>query len=101
MKVYNNDMLVKSHASRSHVEDLEETFATLHRYQMKLNLAKYMFGVTSGKFLGFMASSRGIDTNPENIQAMRQMATSRTIKDVQRLTGRIATLGHFVFKSAK
>lgn len=36
MEVYVNDLLFKSHASRSHVEDFKKTFATLHWYQMKL-----------------------------------------------------------------
>lgn len=49
-KVYVDDMLVKNHSSRSHVDDLE-TFAILCKYQMKLNLAKCVFEVTSRKFL--------------------------------------------------
>ena len=71
MKVYVDDMLVKSHLSQSHVEDLGEAFTTLHRYWMKLNPAKCTFGVTSSKFLRFMVSARGIEANPEKIQALR------------------------------
>jgi len=40
-----DDMLVKSRKAISHLADLEETFNTLRRYQMKLNLSKYAFGV--------------------------------------------------------
>ncbi|XP_077228427.1 uncharacterized protein LOC143861392 [Tasmannia lanceolata] len=47
-------MLVKSLEAREHISDLKETFDTLRRARMKLNLAKCAFGVTSGKFLGFM-----------------------------------------------
>lgn len=54
MKVYIDNMLVKSHASGSHVDDLEETFATLCKYQMKLNPVKCTFGITSDKFFGFI-----------------------------------------------
>ena len=56
MEVYVDDMLVKSKEELAHLDDLRETFATLRQYQMKLNPSKCAFGVTSGKFLGFMMS---------------------------------------------
>ena len=65
VKVYVDDMLVKSLDKEIH--DLQETFDTLRRYQMKLNPNKCAFGVSSGKFLGFMVSQRGIEANPDKI----------------------------------
>ena len=56
MEMYIDDMLVKSKEELTHLNDLRETFATLRQYQMKLNPSKCAFGVTSGKFLGFMVS---------------------------------------------
>ena len=56
MEVYVDDMLVKSKEVKSHLDDLEETFKTLRRYQKKLNPTKCVFGVSSGKFLDFMVS---------------------------------------------
>ena len=56
MEVYVDDMLVKSKKELVHLDDLKETFATFKQYQMKLNLNKCVFGVASGKFLGFMVS---------------------------------------------
>jgi hypothetical protein len=64
VEVYVDDILVKSRKAISHLADLKETFNTLRRYQMKLNPAKCAFSVSSGKFLGFMVSSRGIEANP-------------------------------------
>ena len=49
-------MLVKSRREEDHLEDLKETFNTLRSYNIKLNLGKCAFGVTVGKFLGFMVS---------------------------------------------
>jgi hypothetical protein len=68
VEVYVDDMLVKSRKATNHLTDLEETFNTLRRYRMKLNPAKCAFGVSSGKFLGFMVSSRGIEANPEKAE---------------------------------
>ena len=99
MKVYVDDMLVKSKEELTHLDDLKETFATFKKYQMRLNPSKCVFGVVSGKFLGFMVSQRGIEGNPEKVQAIINMALPRTVKEVQKLTGRIATLNKFVSKA--
>ena len=67
MEVYVDDMLVKSLQAEHHIQHLEETFQMLSKYKMKLNLAKCVFGVASGKFLGFMLHNRGIEVNPKKI----------------------------------
>ena len=59
---------------------------------MKLNPSKCAFGVSSGKFLGFMVSQSGIEANPDKIQAILDMEPPKNIKEVQSLTGRVATL---------
>ena len=56
MEVYVDDMLIKSKEELAHLDDLKETFTSLKQYQMKLNPSKCVFGVASGKFLGFMVS---------------------------------------------
>ena len=56
MEVYVDDMLVKSKKELAHLDDLKETFTSLKKYQMKLKPSKCVFGVGSGKFLGFMVS---------------------------------------------
>ena len=59
-----DDMLVKSLDEGKHLDDLQETFNILRRYNMKLNPSKCTFGVASRKFLGFMVSHRGIEAKP-------------------------------------
>ena len=68
----------------------------LRRYNMKLNSSKCAFGVSLGKFLGFMVSHRGIEVNPDKIQVILNMEPPRNIKEVQSLTGRVAALNRFV-----
>lgn len=60
VKVYIDDMLVKSKMTKEHLDDLKETFDTLWKYKMKLNPAKCIFGVSFEKLLGFMVSQWGI-----------------------------------------
>ena len=99
VEVYVDDMLVKSIDEGSHLDDLQETFETLRRYKMKLNPSKCAFGVSSGKFLGFMVSQREIEANPDKIQAILDMKPPKNIKEVQSLAGRVAALNRFVSKA--
>ena len=82
MEAYVNDILVKSKEKLAHLEDLKEMFATLRQHQMKLNPSKCAFGVASGKFLRFMVSQRGIEANPEKVQAILDMTSPKTVKEV-------------------
>ena len=66
---------------------------------MKLNPSKCAFGVSSGKFLGFMVSHRGIEANPNKIQAILDMEPPRNIKEIQSLTGQVTALNKFVSKA--
>ena len=83
MEVYIDDMLVKSTTSDLHIAHLSEVFQILRNYNMKLNPAKCAFGVSAGKFLGFIVNHRGIEANPDKIKAMLDMPSPSRIKEVQ------------------
>ncbi|XP_075483724.1 uncharacterized protein LOC142523878 [Primulina tabacum] len=100
VEVYVDDILGKSKEVADIITDLEETFATLMHYGIKLNPAKYIFGVKSGKFLGFIVTNRGIDVNQEKVKSVLCMPSPRSVKEVQKLTGRIASLSRFISRSA-
>ncbi|KAI5341938.1 hypothetical protein L3X38_009813 [Prunus dulcis] len=99
MEVYVDDMLVKSRTADQHIPNLSAMFTILKQYKMRLNPTKCAFGVASGKFLGFMISQRGIEANPEKIQAILDMTIPKTVKDIQSLTGRVAALTRFISKA--
>ncbi|GKV07083.1 hypothetical protein SLEP1_g18889 [Rubroshorea leprosula] len=96
LEVYVDDIVVKSQKAENHLADLDETFNNLRKNRMQLNPAKCIFGVESGKFLGFMVSRRGIEVNPEKIRAIAEMEPPKSVKDIQRLTGRVAALHQFI-----
>ena len=81
-------MLVKSICENDHLDDLRETFNTLRSYNMKLNPNKRAFGVTAGKFLGFMVSQRGIEVNPKKIRVIMEFESLKIVKEVQSLNGK-------------
>ena len=106
VEVYVDDMLIKSREEEDHLDDLRETFNTLRQtfntlkqYNMKLNPSKCAFGVSFGKFLGFIVSQRVIEANPKKVRVILEMSLPRTIKEMQSLIGRVAALNRFVSKA--
>ena len=96
-----DDIVVKTKDKATLVQDLEETFANLRKINLKLNPEKCVFGVPSGKLLGFFVSQRGIEANPDKIKAIEQIEAPKRIKDVRRLTGCVAAMSRFISKSAE
>jgi ribonuclease HI len=89
-------VVITTRKEESLISDLAETFDNLNRYKLKLNPTKCSFGVSAGQLLGFLVSVRGIEANPEKIQAILTMGKPTKLHDVQKLAGRIAALSRFV-----
>jgi hypothetical protein len=98
VEAYVDDVVTKTRNSDTLIADLEETFASLREYHWKLNPNKCVFGVPSGKLLGFIISHHGIEDNPEKISAITSMKPPTCIKVVQKLTGCMAALNKFISK---
>ncbi|KAK4841195.1 hypothetical protein QYF36_000455 [Acer negundo] len=101
MEVYIDDMLVKSLVAQQHIDHLRELLDVLDKYGMKLNLIKCSFGVSSGKFLGYLVIRRGVEANPDQIRLIERIESPRCIKDVHKLTSRVAALNRFILKSSE
>ena len=92
VEAYIDDIVVKTRYKDSIIQDLHETFENLRRVNFKLNPNKCVFGVPSGKLLGFLVSHRGIEVNPDKIKAIERMEAPRRVKDVQCLNGCITAI---------
>jgi ribonuclease HI len=66
-----------------------------------LNPEKCVFGVKKGKFLGCLVSTKGIEANPSNIEAILWMEPPNSKKGAQRFAGRLASLNRFISRSAE
>ena len=82
MKVYVDDIIIKSQESEQHAKDLERILDTLDRYKIKLNPDKCVFRVKVEKFLGFMISHRGIEENPKKMEAILNMKAPKTLNEL-------------------
>jgi hypothetical protein len=65
---------------------------------MMLNPTKCVFGMSSGKLLGYMVSSRGIDVNPKKVEAIKKLQLPQSRKEIQKLAGMMAALSRFISK---
>ncbi|RVW85960.1 Retrovirus-related Pol polyprotein from transposon 17.6 [Vitis vinifera] len=77
VEVYIDDIVVKSKTQEEHVLHLQEVFHLLRKYDMKLNHSKCAFGVSVGKFLGFMVSQRGIEVSPDQVKTVMETPPPR------------------------
>jgi hypothetical protein len=82
IQVYIDDVVITTRKEESLIKDLVETFDNLNKYKLKLNSTKCSFGVSAGQLLGFLVSARGIETNPEKIQAILTMGKPTKLHDV-------------------
>jgi hypothetical protein len=73
MKVYIDDIVIKSAAHKSHLANLCLAFERMHRYGLKMNKLKCTFGVSVGKFLGFIIHDKGIEVDPKRIRKIKKV----------------------------
>jgi hypothetical protein len=92
IKAYIDDIVVKLKKYGDLFDGLKETFDDLCKYKMMLNHNKCVFDVSSGKLLGYMVSSRGIDANPTKIKAIEKLQLLRMQREIQKLAGMMAAL---------
>jgi hypothetical protein len=98
---YVDDIVVKSVQRRDHISDLAETFANLRAVNLRLNPKKCVFGIHKGNVLGCLVSTKGIEANPNKIKALVEMQDVVSVKDVQKLTGRVVALNRFIPRAAE
>jgi hypothetical protein len=96
MKVYIDDIVVKSQDIDEHLKNLERAFIRMRKHQLKMNPLKCAFGVTAGNFLGFLVHNRGIEVDKNKAKAILQAKPPSNKKELQRLLGQINFLRRFI-----
>nr|GEV53599.1 reverse transcriptase domain-containing protein [Tanacetum cinerariifolium] len=91
IEVYVDNLVVKSYTEAEMMRDIEKTFRTLRKVNMKLNPKKCSFGFAEGMFLGYVVIPYGIKPYPDKTTAVLQLPSPQTIKEVQSLKGKLAT----------
>ncbi|GJT09252.1 reverse transcriptase domain-containing protein [Tanacetum coccineum] len=101
LEAYVDDMVIKSKTEPEMIKDVEETLLTLKKVNMKLNPKKCSFKMEEGKFLGYIVTSEGIRANPEKAKVVVNMPSPSNLKQIKRLSGKLAALNRFLSKAAE
>jgi hypothetical protein len=96
MEIYIDDVVVKLAAHDSHLADLHLAFERMRYYGLKMNPLKCAFGVSAGKFLGFIIHDKGIEVNHKRIEKIKSVQAPRCKKDVQKFLGKVNYLRRFI-----
>ena len=96
VQYYVDDLVVKTKRRGDHLCDLRIVFNQLKKYQLKMNPLKCAFGVTSGKFLGFIVRHRGIEVDQSKIDVIQRMPKPKNLRELQSLQGHLAYIRRFI-----
>ncbi len=88
--------MVKSKSTEDHLETLRKVFERCHLYKLKMNPLKCAFGVSIGKFLGFLVHNRGIDIDPAKASAIATMKALTSHKELKSFLGRLSYIRRFI-----
>jgi len=85
VECYVDDIAVKNRDKNDHLRDLKIMFDIMRAYQLKMNPTKSFLGASSGKFLGFIVTSKGIHLDPDKIKAIQSTQPPKNIKELRGL----------------
>jgi len=96
MECYVDDIAVKSRAKGDNIADLKTVFDIMRVHQLKMNPTKSFLGVTSGKFLGFVVTFKGIHLDSEKVRDVQEMQPPKSLRELRGLQGQLAYIWRFI-----
>ncbi|WJZ85709.1 hypothetical protein VitviT2T_005229 [Vitis vinifera] len=94
--VYFDDILIYSRSYEDHEEHLKQVMRTLRAEKFYINLKKCTFMSPSVVFLGFVVSSKGVETDPEKIKAIVDWPVPTNIHEVRSFHGMATFYRRFI-----
>jgi hypothetical protein len=89
IEVYIDDIVVKSVNLSSHLANLCLAFEKMRQNGLKINPLKYAFGVSAGKFLGFIIHDHGIEIDPKKVESIKKVKAPTCKKELQSFLGKV------------
>ena len=96
MEEYVNDIVVKSKTRTGHLQVLEQVFKRCKEYKLHMNPMKCAFGVSAGKFLGFLVHHRGISVDSAKATAIATMKRPTTVRELKSFLRRVSYIRRFM-----
>jgi hypothetical protein len=85
----------------SHLADLRLSLERMCRYELKMNLLKYVFIVSASKFLGFIIHEHGIEISPTKIESINKVQSPQCKNDMQKFLGKLNYLRQIIFNLSR
>jgi hypothetical protein len=96
LEVYIDNLVIKSAGFETHLADLRVALGRMEKYNLKMNPLKCAFGVTAGRFLGFIIHENGIELDLKKVESIKRIQEPTCKRDVQKLLGKINYLRQFI-----
>ncbi|XP_020676621.2 uncharacterized protein LOC110095423 [Dendrobium catenatum] len=96
VECYVDDLVIKSLGRKDHLKNLRIVFERIKKFDLKMNPLKCAFGVSSGKFLGYIVRHRGIEVDPNKIKAIMEMSPPKNLRQLRSLQGQLAFIRRFI-----
>ena len=93
---YVDDIVVKLKRREEHFYVLKRVFERCRAFKLRMNALKSAFGVSSGKFLGFLVHSKGIDVDPAIARTIATIRPPVTVKELKSFLGRVSYIRRFI-----
>ena len=93
---YVDDIVVKSKRREDHVQILRKVFERCTTFKLRMNPLKCAFGVSFGKFLGFLVHNKGIDVDSAKAMAIVNMKPLATVKELKSFLGKVSYIQRFI-----
>jgi hypothetical protein len=76
LEIYIDDVIVKLDSMDNHLANLHLALERMRLYGLKMNPLKCAFGVSAGKFIGFIIHEHGIEIDPKKIVYQQSAAAT-------------------------
>ena len=96
MEDYVDDIVVKSKTRAGHFQIIEQVFERCRKYKLRMNPMKCAFGVSAGKFLGFLVHHRGISIDPTKATIIATMKRPIMVRELKIFLGKVSYIRRFV-----
>ena len=93
---YVDDIVVKSKRKSEHFYVLRKVFERCRAFKLRMNPFKCAFGVSFGKFLGFLVHSMGINVDPAKAMAIVTTKPPTAVKELKSFLGKVSYIRRFI-----
>ena len=97
---YVDDIVVKSRKREEHFHVLRKVFKRCKAFKLRMNPLMCAFGVSFGKFLGFLVHSRGMDVDSAKATAIATIRSLAMVKELKSFLGKVSYIQRFILELA-